>query len=157
MILNTQLNRQTLPINSGMSKTNKNTGGSHRDGSQVNAIDSKRRHALVTTARRNYQEFYTRALPVDDPHIYMNPPHGMILTAEERVGGGNEPVLKLMKHIYGLKQAGRLRHQMLSEKSRKLNYKQSSVDMCLYYKIMKATLFLVGVYVDELLLTSNEV
>jgi hypothetical protein len=61
-----------------------------------------------------------------------------------------------MKKIYGLKQAGRLWHQMLSEKLQEVNYKQSSVDICLYYKIMKTTVILVGVYVDDLLVTSND-
>jgi hypothetical protein len=61
-----------------------------------------------------------------------------------------------MKNIYGLKQAGRLWHQMLSEKHQELNYKQSSLDMCLYYKIMKTTIILVGIYVDDLLVTSND-
>jgi hypothetical protein len=86
----------------------------------------------------------------------MYPPQGMKLTAEEAASGGDKPVLKLMKNIYGLKQAGRLWHQMLSEKLQELNYKQSSVDMCLYYKIMKTTIILVGIHVDDLLVTSND-
>jgi hypothetical protein len=45
---------------------------------------------------------------------------------------------------------------MLSEKLQELNYKQSSVEMCLYYKIMKTTIILVGIYVDDLLVTSND-
>jgi hypothetical protein len=99
---------------------------------------------------------YTRASPEEDLEIYMYPPQGMKLTAEEAASGGDKPVLKLMKNIYGLKQAGRLWHQMLSEKLQELNYKQSSVDMCLYYKIMKTTIILVGIYVDDLLVTSND-
>jgi hypothetical protein len=91
-----------------------------------------------------------------DLEIYMYPPHGMPLTAEEAASRGNKPVLKLMKNIFGSKQAGRLWHQMLSHKLRELKYKQSSVDMCLYYKITKSALILVGVYVDDLLVTSNE-
>ena len=87
----------------------------------------------------------------------MYPPPGMKLTAEEAASGGNKPVLKLLKNIYGLKQAGRLWNQMLDKKIRELGYKQSSVDMCLYYKITKNTLILVGIYVDDLLVTSNNV
>ncbi len=100
---------------------------------------------------------YTRASPEKDLEIYMYPPQGMKLTAEEAASGGDKPVLKLMNNIYGLKQAGRLWHQMLSEKLQEENYKQSSVDMCLYYKIMKTTIILVGIYVDDLLVTSNDV
>jgi hypothetical protein len=98
---------------------------------------------------------YTRASPEEYLEIYMYPPQGMKLTAEEAASGGDTRALKLMKNIYGLKQAGRLRHQMLSEKLQELNYKQSSGDMCLYYKIMQTTIILVGVYVDDLLVTSN--
>jgi hypothetical protein len=82
-------------------------------------------------------------------------PQGMILTAEESTSDGNKPALKLMKNIYGLKQVGRLWHQMLCEKLRELNYQQSSVDVCLYYKIMIATLIIVHVCVDDLLVASN--
>jgi hypothetical protein len=85
----------------------------------------------------------------------MYPPQGIKLTVEAAENGGDEPGLKLMKNIYGLKQAGRLWHQMLSEKLQELNYKQSSVDMSLYYKVMNTTLILVGAYVDDLLVTSN--
>jgi hypothetical protein len=88
----------------------------------------------------------------------MNPPQGMKLTEEEEAAnGGNRHVLKLMKDLYGLKEAGRLWNQMLDEKLRELEYKKSSVDMCLYYQVTKTTLFLVGVYVDDLLVTSNDV
>ncbi len=100
---------------------------------------------------------YTRASPEEYLEIYMYPPQDMKLTAEEAANGGDKPVLKLMKNIYGLKQAGRLWHRMLSQKLQELNYKQSSVEMCLYYKIVKTTLILVGIYVDDLLVTSNDV
>jgi hypothetical protein len=46
---------------------------------------------------------------------------------------------------------------MLDAKMREMKYKQSSVDMCLYYKLMNATIILVGIYVDDLLVTSNNV
>ena len=84
----------------------------------------------------------------------MYPTPGMKLIEEEVASGGNKPVLKLLKNIYGLKQAGRLRNQMLDKKISDLGYKQSSVDMCLYYKITKTTLILVGIYVDDLLMDS---
>jgi hypothetical protein len=74
---------------------------------------------------------YTRASPEKNLEIYMYPPQGMTLNAEEAKSGDNMPILKLMKNLYGLKQAGRLWHQMLDEKLRALKYSQSSVDMCL--------------------------
>jgi hypothetical protein len=53
----------------------------------------------------------------------MYPPQGMNLTAEEAVSGGSKPVLKLLKNLYDLKQAGRLWNQMLDENLRELKYK----------------------------------
>ncbi len=44
---------------------------------------------------------------------------------------------------------------MLDDKLRDLEFKQSSVDICLYFKIKETTLVLVGVYVDDFLVTSN--
>jgi hypothetical protein len=98
---------------------------------------------------------YTRALPEENLEIYMYPPQGMTLNAEEAKSGGNKPILKLMKNLYGLKQAARLWHQMLDEKLHALKYNQSSVDMCLYCRTTKTTVILVGIYVDDLLVTSN--
>ena len=45
---------------------------------------------------------------------------------------------------------------MLDEKLRTLNYSQSSVGMCLYYQTTY-TIILVGIYVDDWLVTSNNV
>jgi hypothetical protein len=59
---------------------------------------------------------YTRASPEESLEKYLYLPQGMKLTAEAAASGGDKPVPKLMKNIYGLKQAGRLWHQMLSEK-----------------------------------------
>jgi hypothetical protein len=44
---------------------------------------------------------------------------------------------------------------MLDDILRALDFKQSSVNMCLYFKIIETTLVLVGVCVDALLVTSN--
>ncbi len=46
---------------------------------------------------------------------------------------------------------------MLDEKLRTLNYSQSSVGICLYYQTIKTTIILVGIYVDDWLVTSNNV
>jgi len=98
---------------------------------------------------------YTRAAPEENLEIYLIPPKGMTFTEEEAKNGGTSPILKLTKNIYGLKLAGRLWNQMLHEKLQELGYKQSNVDNCLYYMHTNSALILVGVYVDDLLVTSN--
>jgi hypothetical protein len=46
---------------------------------------------------------YTRASPIETLEIYLYPPQGMKLIAEEAASGGNKPVLKLMERLYGRK------------------------------------------------------
>jgi hypothetical protein len=71
---------------------------------------------------------YTRASPEENLEIYMYPPQRMKLAAEAAASGENKPVLKLITNIYGLKQADRLWHRMLSEKLQELKMLTSSTN-----------------------------
>lgn len=59
---------------------------------------------------------------------YMRLPHGVTST------NGTSKVLKLLKNIYGQKQAGRVFFLYLKEKLQKLHYEQSKIDECIFYK-----------------------
>ena len=63
----------------------------------------------------------------------------------------NTHVLKLLKNIYGLKQARRVGNQHLHKGLTELNYQQSKVDLCLYYR--KGNIL--AVYIDDSVLASN--
>jgi hypothetical protein len=86
--------------------------------------------------------------------MYM--PKGMEPTAEEQGNGGANPVLKLQRSLYGLKQAGRLWNALLHKKLIELGFSQCKTDLCLYYKRMGQDIILVGVYVDDLLSTATQ-
>ena len=63
--------------------------------------------------------------------------------------------LLLKKSLYGLKQAGRLWSKLLHSKLIELNFKQCTTDMCLYMKKVDDDIMIVGVYVDNLLVTGT--
>ena len=61
--------------------------------------------------------------------IYMELPQGI----ETRTGHSKDYVLKLLKNIYGQKQAGQVWNEYLVEKLRSINFKQSQVDDSVFY------------------------
>ena len=83
-----------------------------------------------------------------DTELYMKMPSGF---------DDKKHVLKLLKSIYGLKQAGLLWHQMLKDFLTSLGLKQSHGDQCLFYKRQNGYLLMVGVYVDDLIIVGLDV
>ena len=81
--------------------------------------------------------------------IYMKLPKGFSLT-EGR--SSKTHVLKLLKNIYGLKQAGKVWNDYLHKGLLELGYRQSKVDPCLYYR--RNTLL--AVYIDDCILAVKE-
>lgn len=81
-----------------------------------------------------------------DTEIYMTQPplyeHG-------------EKVCKLNKSIYGLKQASRQWNLKLSATLKELGFISSSLDTCVYYQINAKHMIYIILYVDDMLLFSN--
>ncbi|KAG3067049.1 hypothetical protein PI125_g23740 [Phytophthora idaei] len=75
----------------------------------------------------------------------------------ERVGAMSKAQLALWlrKILYGLKQAGRLWAQHLRATLLKLGFKQCFTDCCIYKRGSGMDLTIVGVYVDDLLVTGS--
>ena len=73
--------------------------------------------------------------------MYMELPQG-IRTSE---GESKDYVLKLLKNIYGQKQAGRVWNEFLVEKLRSIGFKPSLIDDCVFYR--DDIIFMV--YVDD--------
>ncbi len=73
--------------------------------------------------------------------VYMELPQG-IETAE---GNSKDHVLKLLKNIYGQKQAGPVWNEYLVERLNSIRFKQSLIDDCVFYR--SNTIFMV--YVDD--------
>lgn len=80
--------------------------------------------------------------------IYINQPEGF-----HQIKG---KVLKLKKSIYGLKQSSRVWNKKLDNVFKKMGLNQSKADSCLYYKIIGGKMFLLTVYVDDLIIFTND-
>jgi len=79
--------------------------------------------------------------------LYMEVPPG-IKTDVNR----NEYALKLLKNLYGQKQAGRVWNQHLMKKLKELGFQQSKIDECLLYRGSIALL----IYVDDTIICSKK-
>lgn len=64
---------------------------------------------------------------------------------------------KLKKSIYGLKQASRVWYQKLDKKLCKMGLIRSKADPCVFFKRDQETMLIVAVYVDDLLILSNNI
>lgn len=62
---------------------------------------------------------------------------------------------KLLKSIYGLKQAGRLFHQLLTTFLSTIGFVKCAADTCLWYLIEEEEIALLLIYVDDLLLCTK--
>lgn len=83
-----------------------------------------------------------------DEEIFMEPPEGI-------EGDFDGKVCKLNKAIYGLKQASRQWNKKLDAALKSLNLRQSKMDPCIYYNISGTKIFFIAVYVDDILIFSN--
>lgn len=82
-----------------------------------------------------------------DEEIYMLPPPEFIT--------GNK-VCRLRKALYGLKQASRQWYLKLDSAMTEIGFQRSSVDSCIYYLIDRNKMTFVAVYIDDLLIFTND-
>ena len=80
-----------------------------------------------------------------EEEIYITQPQGF----EGRHGNG---VCKLKKAIYGLKQSSRVWNQHLDAKLKQMGFQPSAYDSCVYIMRRGDKIFIIAVYVDDLLL-----
>ena len=99
-----------------------------------------------------YQKDFTTAYlnaPLSVP-IYMFQPAGFIKPGED------QKVCLLEKALYGLKQAGREWQSTLFTKLCENKYIQSKKEPCIFYKLQNSKTTIIGVYVDDLLITGDD-
>ena len=102
---------------------------------------------------------YPRADTEEEFDIYIELPQGFEVNEEtmERIGVKNrsEMVLKLNKNLYGLKQAGRLWNKHMDKFLKDHGYLQCVTDKCVYYRVEDREIVVVGLYVDDVLVTGS--
>jgi hypothetical protein len=81
--------------------------------------------------------------------VYMEPPPGLRRQ-------GENIVCRLNKSLYGLKQASRNWFSTFSEVIKKAGYQQSKADYSLFTKSQGSSFTIVLIYVDDILLTGND-
>jgi len=80
--------------------------------------------------------------------VYMTPPPGM------EVDEGF--CLKLLKSLYGLKQAPRNWHKLVVEHIKSIGFKQCVLDNCLFVKNIGEEIYLISLYVDDILIAGTD-
>jgi hypothetical protein len=83
-------------------------------------------------------------------NVYMAQPEGFVVEGKEHMG------CRLKKSINGLKQASRQWYIKFDEVIRKFNLKENEVDNCIYSKTSGSKFTTLVLYVDDILLSSND-
>ena len=81
--------------------------------------------------------------------VYVQQPPGFV------VKGGSEKVLKLKKALYGLRQAPRAWNARLDSELLKLGFVRNALEHAVYRRSDQDGFLLVGVYVDDLIITGS--
>ena len=84
-----------------------------------------------------------------EEEVYMTQPEGFI---SEK---GNNLVCKLKKSIYGLKQASRQWYMKFHNIITSFGFEENIVDQCIYIKVSGSKFMFLVLYVDDILLASN--
>nr|GEX32815.1 ribonuclease H-like domain, reverse transcriptase, RNA-dependent DNA polymerase [Tanacetum cinerariifolium] len=84
--------------------------------------------------------------------VYVTQPEGFKKPRNEN------KVYRLVKVLYGLKQAPRTWNMKLDQTLKSLNFRKCTLEQAIYTRVRKDSMLLVGVYVDDLIVTgsSNE-
>ena len=111
----------------------------------------------VRARRVDVPETYVKAMTEDEYDIQLYIPDGMKIPAELLRNTGvtsvKELLLRLKRILYGLKQAGRLWHQLLRKTLLELEFIQCITDTCIFCKVDNGGTTAIGTYVDDLLVT----
>ena len=84
-----------------------------------------------------------------EEELYMKQPQGFILKGQE------ELVCRLSKSIHGLKQSPRCWNTALHRKLDGMGIVQSTSDPCVYKEDSGGDIFIIGVYVDDIVLAGK--
>ena len=83
-------------------------------------------------------------------NVYMAQPKGFIIEGKENLG------CRLKRSIYGLKQASRQWYLKFDESIRRFGFEENKEDNCIYAKFSGRKYIFLVLYVDDILLASND-
>lgn len=86
-----------------------------------------------------------------EEEVYMKQPEGFVVKGKEHF------VCKLKRSLYGLKQTPRCWNTTLDIQLKKMGFTQGKSDPCLYTNSVEGELFVIAVYVDDILLVTKNV
>jgi len=86
-----------------------------------------------------------------EEEIYMDQPEGFVSTGKENM------VCKLKKSIYGLKQASKQWYLKFNDTITSYGFVENTVDRCIYMKVSESMFIILVLYVDDILLATNNV
>ena len=84
-----------------------------------------------------------------EEEVYMDQPEGFSI-------GGKDMVCKLKRSIYGLKQASRQWYLKFNDVITSFGFKENIVDRCIYLKVSGSKIMFLVLYVDDILLATND-
>ena len=85
-----------------------------------------------------------------EEEVYVKQPDGYVKKGREHL------VMRLKKALYGLKQAPRAWYTKLDKCLRSLNFTRSSQEHVVYFKRSGTSRLIIGIYVDDLIITGTE-
>jgi hypothetical protein len=110
-------------------------------------------HLLALAAQEGWQVHHmdvkSAFLNGDLEEVYVRQPAGFIVIGQEG------KVLRLMKALYGLRQAPWAWNSKLDNTLKKMNFIQSEHEHAMYRRSYGGDVLLIGVYVDDLVITGS--
>ena len=129
--------------------------------SRVKLILALARIWKVPTHHGDILNAYVKTDKEPELNIFLRIPQGTEVDHDTlrsfQVERKDELSLKLKQALYGLKQAGRLWSELLHKQLVSLRFTQCLTDMCVYWKRDDQHITVVGVYVDDLLVTASDI
>ncbi|XP_063769744.1 baculoviral IAP repeat-containing protein 1f-like [Pseudophryne corroboree] len=135
----------SLDVQAAESESESESGKTDKSGNG----SSMRSNKGVLAKKYNFDSAFLNGELVEE--IYMEPPEHYDIDIFQ-----TRKVCLLKKSLYGLKQSGHCWYVKLDAALLEINFVRSETDHCLHHKTIKEKLFIIAVYVDDLLLGGQE-
>nr|GEU40972.1 ribonuclease H-like domain, reverse transcriptase, RNA-dependent DNA polymerase [Tanacetum cinerariifolium] len=97
----------------------------------------------------DFEEVFAPVARMETEEVYVTQPEGFIKRQD------NGKVYRLIKALYGIRQAPRAWNIKLDNTLKSLNFKKCALEQAIYTKTSKDSTLLIGVYVDDLIITDK--